>query len=123
MGLALALSYYTLLADLHRPLHLAMALKSLFSKGNKDALPPPTAMSGDDTTLAPSHAASLADEKVQPTATVTVPEFKDSEKKDGDEEEEEDDTEYPKSTQLFLITVALCFSVFCKFTKSLLTRH
>jgi EmrB/QacA subfamily drug resistance transporter len=110
-----------------------MALKSLFGKGDKNAAPPATPMSGDDTTLAASPAAaSLADEKTQPTATSTAPESRsqshDGEvtaaekdtnvegaatKKQGEEEEEEDETEYPKSMQLALISIALCLSVFC----------
>jgi hypothetical protein len=112
-----------------------MALRSLFSKGDKNAAPPATPLSGDDTTLAASPAAaSLADEKMQPTTTSTAPESRsqshDGEvtaaekdpnvegaaaKKQGEEEEEveEDETEYPKSMQLALISIALCLSVFC----------
>ena len=52
-----------------------MALRGLFGKGDKDVAPPATPLSGDDTTLAPSPAAaSLADEKMQPTATASAPE-------------------------------------------------
>jgi len=103
-----------------------MALRGFLGKANKDTPPVSTPLSGDDTTLAPSGAPSMADEKIQPTAATTVPESRsqshdqtviapekttDSEKKSDDEEE--DDTEYPKSTQLVLITIALCLSVFC----------
>lgn len=109
-----------------------MALRGLFRKGDKDAAPPATPMSGDDTTLAPSPApASLADEKMQSTTTATAPESRsqshegdvvaaeknttveNANKKESEEEEEEDDIEYPKSMQLALISIALCLSVFC----------
>jgi hypothetical protein len=111
-----------------------MALKSLFGKGGvKTALPPATPLSGDETTIAPSTTpGSLSDEKMQPTATATDPESRsashdngpiapdhsksaqDAEKKtEHEEEEDEDDTEYPQKMQLFLISVALCLSVFC----------
>jgi hypothetical protein len=108
-----------------------MALRGLFGKGDKDVAPPATPLSGDDTTLAPSPAAaSLADEKM-PTTTSTAPDSRPqshdgdviaaqkdtkvdaAEKKEGEEEEEEDLTEYPKSMQLALISIALCLSVFC----------
>ena len=106
-----------------------MALRGLFSKGDKDGAPPATPLSGDETTLAPSPtAASLADEKM-PTTTATAPEsrsqshdadivaaenhtgIESADKKEG--EEEEDLTEYPKAMQLALISIALCLSVFC----------
>lgn len=110
-----------------------MALRGLFGKGVKDAAPPATLLSGDDTTLAPSPAAaSLADEKMQPTTTATAPESRPQshdgdivaaekdpnvagvDKKEEEEEEvEEDETEYPKAAQLALISIALCLSVFC----------
>ena len=110
-----------------------MALRGLFGKGVKDAAPPATPLSGDDTTLAPSPAAaSLADEKMQPTTTATAPESRPQshdgaivaaekdpnvagvDKKEEEEEEvEEDETEYPKAAQLALISIALCLSVFC----------
>ncbi|KAL1588251.1 hypothetical protein WHR41_03095 [Cladosporium halotolerans] len=103
-----------------------MPLGSLFRKGGKND-PPPTTSAGDDTTLAPSDAPSIADEKMQPTATSTLPESRSHSTEDekpaalkeqaaettGEDEDEEDETEYPKSTQLILITVALCLSVFC----------
>lgn len=109
-----------------------MALKGLFSKGgrdSKDVLPPPTPNSGDDTTLAPSGAVSLRDEKMEPTATTMRPEsalsqptepaqMNDAEKKiagieQDEEEKEEDESEYPKAGALALITTALCLSIFC----------
>jgi hypothetical protein len=111
-----------------------MAFKSLFGKGSgKSAPPPATPLSGDETTIAPSTTpGSLADEKMQPTTTATAPESRsashdngpiapdqnksvqDAEKKtEQEEEEEEDDIEYPQKMQLFLISVALCLSVFC----------
>lgn len=106
-----------------------MALKSLFSKGGKDSkdvLPPPKRTSGDDTTLAPSGAVSLRDEKMEPITTATRPEsavsppaeMNDAEKKiagiqQDEEEKEEDESEYPKAGALTLITTALCLSIFC----------
>ncbi|OQO07556.1 hypothetical protein B0A48_07253 [Cryoendolithus antarcticus] len=104
-----------------------MALKGLFSKKDKSSLAPPKATGGDDTTLAPSTSPSLDNEKMEPTAETTtarthsdVPasEMNPAEEKiagiEADEEAaEEDNTEYPKKMQLFLITVALCLSVFC----------
>jgi len=108
-----------------------MALRGLFGKGGKNAAPPATPLSGDDTTLAPSPAAaSLADEKM-PISTATAPESRSqshdggvvaaekdtsvagADKKQEEEMEEEDETEYPKSMQLALISIALCLSVFC----------
>lgn len=103
-----------------------MPLGNLFRKSGKNG-PPPATSAGDDTTLAPSDAPSLADEKMQPTATSTLPESRSHSTEDekpaalkeqaaettGEDEDEEDETEYPKSTQLILITVALCLSVFC----------
>ncbi|KAM0721945.1 hypothetical protein Q7P37_002871 [Cladosporium fusiforme] len=88
-----------------------MALRGFFGKGNKDGPPLSTPLSGDDTTLAPSGTASMADEKTQPATatTTTAPESRSQ----SHDIEEEDGTEYPKSTQLVLITVALCLSVFC----------
>ncbi|OQO09092.1 hypothetical protein B0A48_05983 [Cryoendolithus antarcticus] len=104
-----------------------MALKGLFSKKEKSSPVPPKATGGDDTTLAPSSSPSLDNEKMEPTAETTtrraqsdIPEsdMNAAEKKiagiEADEEAaEEDNTEYPKKMQLFLITVALCLSVFC----------
>lgn len=86
-----------------------------------------------ETTAAPSHAPSIVDEKQADTHDATAvstngsrseshdhagddlnPAEKKAEAISNDEEqEEEDNTEYPKSVQLALITVALCLSVFC----------
>lgn len=107
-----------------------MSLKAIFSKGGKkdeDVPPPATPNSGDDTTLAPSGAVSLRDEKMEPLATSERPvsaalssnpaELNDAEKKiagiQQDEEEQEDESDYPKKGALALITTALCLSIFC----------
>ncbi|KAK6425937.1 MFS sugar transporter [Oleoguttula sp. CCFEE 5521] len=108
-----------------------MALKGLFSKKDKSSLAPSKATGGDDTTLAPSSSPSLDNEKMESTAETTaaraqsdVPEsdMNAAEKKiagigadeeAAERESEEDNTVYPKKMQLFLITVALCLSVFC----------
>ena len=104
--------------------HFICATMGLFSKKKQDESAQ-TDVKSDVTSLSQSGAPSMKDpEKTEasPTTATDGTEIGDDKnmaekkiegmQKEADQQDE-DETEYPKSTKLALITIALCLSVFC----------